>query len=165
MWVVCLVLVVVQTCARLASGNLHIEHLVARIIPKFVFLAQSRTYQLFLFLGVVLLRYLGATHHSTFIVPQATCSHFLVVALKQIMDLDLVGGTSCNVVMVHTHNKCLSASCATIYNNAIACRNHYVSMSQVVRPMCQSQVWKTSSQMPNEIGSLLQPFESCDLFC
>ena len=40
MRVVCLV-VVVQTWVRLASENLHIEHLVARILPKFIFLAQS----------------------------------------------------------------------------------------------------------------------------
>ena len=45
MRVVCLV-VVVQTWVRLASENLHIEHLVARILPKFIFLAQSWTYQL-----------------------------------------------------------------------------------------------------------------------
>jgi hypothetical protein len=50
-------------------GNSHIEHLVARTLPKFVFLAQSWTYQLALFLEVVLLQSLGATHSSTFIVP------------------------------------------------------------------------------------------------
>ena len=52
-----------------ALGNSHIEHLVARILPKFVFLAQSWPYRLALFLEVVLLQSLGANHRSTFIVP------------------------------------------------------------------------------------------------
>ena len=37
MWVVCLVLVVVLACVCLASGNMHIEHFISRIMPKFVF--------------------------------------------------------------------------------------------------------------------------------
>ena len=41
MWVVCLVLVVVLTCVCFASRNLHIEHSVSKILPKFVILAQS----------------------------------------------------------------------------------------------------------------------------
>lgn len=41
MWVVCLVLVVVYACVRLACGNSQIEHEVARILPKVVFLVQS----------------------------------------------------------------------------------------------------------------------------
>ena len=118
---------------------------------------------LLLFLGIVLLQSLGATHCSIFIVPWATCfcQAFVLwlMLLNKLWIKDLVGGTSCNVVMVHNYSQCLVASRAIIHSNAIACRNHCVSMSWVVRSMCKPQVWKASSQMPDGIGSLVQSFQ------
>ena len=100
---------------------------------------QVEPINLLLFLGIVLLQSLGATHCSTFIVPWATCFCALVMLLNKLWIKDLVGGTSCNVVM-HNYSQCLVASRAIIHSNAIACRNHCVSMSWVVRSMCQPQV-------------------------
>ena len=120
LWIVCLVLVIVQRCVWLACGNSHIEHKVARILPSLFSWPQVEPTNLLLFLGIVLLQSLGATHCSTFIVPWATCFCALVMLLNKLWIKDLVGGTSCNVVMVHNYSECLSASRAIIYNIVIA---------------------------------------------